>query len=155
MKQVLLFCQVEKVKTSYHVQPPPEAKQIALSGVANLEYSNPEWTFKMRFAMWNPDWREKERRRGEWRTQSKERHWLPWLAYLGCIYRVIEAGFPIHVKFRMVPQMWYSWGNVHFLRHCFSVAFVTVLIRVSIPAMKHHDKKASWQEKVYSLYTMQ
>lgn len=48
---MLFFCQVEKVKTSYHVRPPPEAKKMDLSGVANLEDSNPERTLKMRFAI--------------------------------------------------------------------------------------------------------
>ena len=34
-----------------------------------------------------------------------------------------------------------------------SFLFLLVLIRASIPAMKHHDQNASWGERVYFAYT--
>lgn len=74
------------------------------------------------------EFQAKERRKKmkrEWRTQSKKRHQLSWLSYPRWISRVTEAGFQVHIQLRMVPHMWCSWKNVHFLLSCLSVALVT------------------------------
>lgn len=81
---MLLFSQVDRVKTSSHIQPVPEARQSAFRGAANVECRHSEYRLRVRFAIWSPHQERKEKRKGEWRTQGKKSHWLSWPSSPGC-----------------------------------------------------------------------